>query len=104
MSRRYRGNACNGARSGLTCAVMRSRFLALAVVCACGNGNPKKPDAKVFLDGPPDTTSDVPIDAPAGCDYAEQHDVTNDYTDSSSFDPENTGVTFTASTFIGGQI
>lgn len=74
-------------------AVLR-RVLVVALVAACGDNNHVAPDAAP----PPDAPS-----PPAGCDYAELDDATNDLTVSNGV-PEPTGIAFARAATICGRI
>jgi hypothetical protein len=72
-------------------------------LAACGGGgsnNPPPPDAG---DPGPDAPPDGPV-LPAGCDYAELSDATNDYLASMTGIPEATNLTFTAATVLCGKL
>ncbi len=74
-------------------------FVLLAAVAACGDdGGATKVDASVAdMTIPPDGL-------PAGCDYAEQRDTTNDDVNDPPGTPEATGLTFRDETVICGTL
>ncbi len=78
-------------------------LLAVLPVAACGSKSSNKPDASVPADSA--TPADAMLDAaptPAGCDFGEQNDQGND--DSNTGTAEATGLTFTTSTVICGNV